>query len=195
MKRHFAALAALVVFLPALAGASTWNIDPDHTNVGFQVRHLMISNVKGVFGKVEGVITLDDNDLTKSKVEVSIDTSSVNTGNNKRDDHLRSPDFLDSAKFPSMKFVSKKVIKQGDHYQIVGDLTIRGVTKETVLNVDSYSPEAKDPWGNTRRGATATAKINRQDFGLTWNKALETGGVLVGDEVAINLEVEAIKTK
>jgi polyisoprenoid-binding protein YceI len=197
MKRLIASISTIIALsLPALASATTWNIDPDHSNIGFKVRHLMISNVKGSFDKNSGVVDINDKDITKSKVQVSIDTASVNTNVTKRDEHLRSADFFDVTKFPTMTFVSKKVAKAGkDKLKVTGDLTIHGITKEVVLNVEGPSKESKDPWGNIRSGATASTKINRTDFGLVWNKALETGGVVVGEEIAINLEIEMIKAK
>lgn len=197
MKRIIASISAvLLLALPILASAATWNIDPDHTNIGFKVRHLMVSNVKGSFEKHSGTIDINDKDITKSKVEVTIDTNSINTNVQKRDEHLRSADFLDVAKFPAMTFVSKKVAKAGkDRLKVTGDLTLHGVTKEVVLDVEPISKESKDPWGNLRRGTTATTKINRKDFGLVWNKALETGGVAVGEEVLITLEIEMIKAQ
>ncbi len=197
MKRIFASISAvLLLALPILASAATWNIDPDHTNIGFKVRHLMVSNVKGSFEKHSGTIDINDKDITKSKVEVTIDTNSINTNVQKRDEHLRSADFLDVAKFPVMTFVSKKVAKAGkDRLKVTGDLTLHGVTKEVVLDVEPLSKESKDPWGNIRKGTTATTKINRKDFGLVWNKALETGGVAVGEEVLITLEIEMIKAQ
>ena len=196
MKRLIASLSAVVALsLPVLAGATTWNIDSDHSNIGFKVRHLMVSNVKGTFDKNSGVVTIDDKDITKSKVSVSIDTASVNTNVAKRDEHLRSPDFFDVAKYPTMTFVSKKVAKAGKGLKVTGDLTLHGITKEVVLKVDAISKESKDPWGNTRSGTVATTTINRKDFGLTYNSVLETGGVAVGEEVAITLEIEMIKAK
>ena len=186
--------AALV--LTAQAQATTWNIDPDHSSVGFKVRHLMVSNVKGNFEKHTGTVEINDKDITKSKVAITIDTASINTNVPKRDEHLRSADFFDVARYPAMTFVSKKVARIGqDGLKVTGDLTIRGVTREVVLDVEGLSGESKDPWGNIRRGASASAKISRKDFGLTWNKALETGGVAVGDDVNIVLEVEMVKQK
>ncbi len=197
MKRLISAIAVLALLaLPLGASASTWNIDPDHSSVGFTVKHLMVSNVKGTFNKHNGIVDINDQDITKSKVDVTIDTASINTNVQKRDDHLRSADFFDVAKYPTMTFVSKKVAKAGkDKLKVTGDLTLHGVTRPVVLNVEPLSRESKDPWGNIRRGTTATAKIDRKDFGLTWNKALETGGVLVGDEITITLEIEMIKAK
>jgi polyisoprenoid-binding protein YceI len=193
-----AALAILTVMfaltLPGAALAATWTIDPEHSSIGFKVRHLMVSNVRGNFDKFSGTIEADDKDITKSRVQVSIDTASINTNVKKRDDHLRSADFFDVAKYPAMTFVSKKVAKAGnDRLKVTGDLTLHGVTKEVVLDVEGPSMETRDPWGNIRRGATATTTINRKDFGLTWNMALETGGVVVGEEVTITLEVELIR--
>lgn len=186
----------MTLALPALSSATTWTIDPDHSNVGFKVRHLMVSNVKGSFEKHTGTVDINDKDITKSKVEVSIDTNSINTNVQKRDEHLRSADFFDVAKYPTMTFVSKKVAKAGkDKLKVTGDLTLHGVTKTVVLDVEGPSKESKDPWGNTRKGATATTKINRKDFGLVWNAALETGGVAVGEEITITLEIEMIKSQ
>ena len=186
--------AALLVLVPALGLASTWNIDPDHTDVGFKVRHLMVSNVKGSFGKAQGVVYVDDKDVSKSRVSATIDTSSIDTGVVKRDAHLRSADFLEVDKYPAMTFVSTKVLPDGaDRLKVTGDLTLHGVTRPVVLVVEGLSPQVKDPMGNLRRGASASTKISRKDFGLTWNKAIEAGGVAVGDEVAISIEVELIK--
>ncbi|MDU0458762.1 MAG: YceI family protein [Geobacteraceae bacterium] len=195
MKRIIASISAIIALaLPALALASTWSIDPEHSNIGFKVRHLMVSNVKGSFDKYTATVDIDDRDITKSKVTVSIDTSSINTNVQKRDEHLRSADFFDVAKYPEMTFVSKKITKSGkDRLKVAGYLTLHGVTKEVVLDVQGPSKEIKDPWGNFRKGATATTKINRKDFGLVWNKALETGGVAVGEEITITLEIEMIR--
>src|SRR5512137_1180665 len=197
MKRIIASISTIIALaLPTFAFATTWTIDPDHSNVGFKVRHLMVSNVKGSFEKHTGTVEIDDKDITKSKVEVSIDTNSINTNVQKRDEHLRSADFFDVAKYPTMTFVSKKVAKSGkDKLKVTGDLTLHGVTREVVLDVEPLAKESKDPWGNMRRGTTASTRINRKDFGLVWNKALETGGVAVGEEVLITLEIEMIKAQ
>ncbi|ACM19589.1 periplasmic protein YceI [Geotalea daltonii FRC-32] len=197
MKKAIASITAIIALaLPLVASASTWNIDPDHSNVGFKVRHLMVSNVKGSFDKYTGKIELDDKDITRSRVTVAIDTNTVNTNVQKRDEHLRSADFFDVAKYPTMTFVSKKIAKAGkDKLKMTGDLTLHGITRPVVLAVEGLSKESKDPWGNIRRGAMATTKINRKDFGLVWNAALETGGVTVGDEVTITLEIELIKAQ
>jgi polyisoprenoid-binding protein YceI len=188
--------AAVALAMPLMASASTWNIDPEHSNVGFKVRHLMVSNVKGSFDKYTGKVELDDKDITKSTVTVAIETNTVNTNVQKRDEHLRSADFFDVAKYPTMTFVSRKVAKAGKgKLTVTGDLTLHGVTRPVVLVVEGPSKESKDPWGNIRRGATATTKINRKDFGLVWNAALETGGVAVGEEINIILEIEMIKAQ
>jgi len=176
------------------ATTSTWNIDPVHTTAEFKVRHMMITNVKGQFTGVTGVLTLDEQDVTKSHVETSIDAASINTREADRDTHLKSADFLDVEKFPKLTFTSTRVTRTGDgELQVEGDLTIHGVTRKVTFAVEGPTPPGKDPWGNTRIGWTATTKINRKDFGLTWNTALETGGILVGDEVTITFDVEAIK--
>lgn len=188
--------AAFIFMAPVLASASTWNIDPDHTSIEFKVRHLMVSNVKGVFGKVSGVVKIDDSDFTKSTVTATIDTTSIDTGVAKRDAHLKSPDFLDVAKYPTMTFVSTGVTGgSGGDFKLTGNLTLHGVTRPVVLDVAGLSQEIKDPMGAIRRGASASTTINRKDFGLTWNKMLEAGGVAVGDEVKINIEVEMVKAK
>ena len=187
-KRLF--LITMLVMIPHLVLAATWKIDPAHTTIEFKIRHLMISWVKGVFTEVQGTAVTNEADLTKSSVQIQIKTASLNTNNKKRDDHLRSPEFFDVATYPVMTFVSKKVVvADGQPVGIVGDLTIHGVTREVALEVEDFSQTVTDPWGNTRRGATASTKINRKDYGLTWNKALEAGGVVVGDEVRISLEV------
>jgi len=196
MKRIVTSIVTVIslALLPGLALASTWTIDPDHSSTGFKVRHLMVSNVKGNFNKFSGTVDINDKDITKSKVDVTIDTNSINTNVQKRDEHLRSADFFDVAKFPTMTFVSKKVAKAGkDKLKVTGDLTLHGITKQVVLDVEGPSKESKDPWGNIRKGATAATKINRKDFGLVWNAALETGGVAVGEEVIITLEIEMIR--
>ena len=187
-------LCLLLLTMPVMAHAASWEIDPAHASVEFRVRHLMVAWVKGAFPDVAGTVEIDETDLTKSKVSVSIGAASIDTNNAKRDEHLRSADFLDSASYPVITFVSKKiVVADGQLRQVIGDLTIRGTTREVTLSVDELTPAIKDPWGNTRRGATASAEINRKDFGLTWNKALETGGVVVGDEVRIALGIELIR--
>jgi polyisoprenoid-binding protein YceI len=173
---------------------TTWNIDPAHTVAEFKVKHMMISNVKGRFAAVKGALTLDENDLTKSRVEATVDVASINTHEPQRDAHLKSPDFFDAEKFPTLTFKSTRVDRSGEgELAVAGDLTIHGVTRNVVFAVEGPTPPTKDPWGNTRMGLSATTKINRKDFGLTYNAVLEAGGVLVGEEVTITLEVEFVK--
>lgn len=173
---------------------TTWNIDPAHSVAEFKVKHMMISNVKGRFVGIKGSLSLDDKDVTQSQVEGSIDAASLNTHEPQRDTHLKSPDFFDVAKFPNLSFRSSRIVRKGDgELEVTGELTIHGVTRNVVFTVDGPSAPAKDPWGNVRLGLAATTKINRKDFGLTWNAALETGGVLVGDNVSINLELQFVK--
>lgn len=176
------------------AATTTWNIDPVHSIAEFKVRHMMITNVKGQFPAIRGTITLDENDVTNSRVESSIQADSINTREADRDTHLKSADFLHVEKFPSLTFASTHITRAGDgELEVEGDLTIRGVTRKVVFDVEGPTPPGKDPWGNIRIGLSATTKINRKDFGLIWNAALDTGGILVGDEVTITLDVEAVK--
>ena len=195
MKRWINAFVLLsLLILPSLVSAETWSIDPEHSIVGFKVRHMMVSNVKGNFPAFSGTVEIDDKDITKLKVDVSIEAASINTNMSKRDEHLRSPDFLNAAKYPVMTYVSTKVEKAGaGKLLVVGNLTLHGITREVILNVEGPTAAFKDPWGNLRRGASATAKINRKDFGLNWNTLIESGGALVGEDVAIEVEVEMIK--
>ncbi len=193
MKRYFATILFFFV-IPVFAYGATWQIDPDHSSFQFKVRHLMVSNVKGDFTKVRGMVTIDEQNIANLKVDITIDAASVNTGHAKRDEHLRSADFFDVTKYPTIVFVSKKIERTGANtLKVTGDLIIRGVTKEIAVDVEGPTAEVKDPGGNFRRGAAATAKINRQDFGIMWNRVLDTGGVLVGDEVNLYVEVELVK--
>jgi polyisoprenoid-binding protein YceI len=177
----------------ATAARTTWKVDPAHSQVEFAVRHMMITTVRGRFTDVKGTVVTEDNDPTKAQVEVIIDVNSIDTREPQRDAHLKSADFFDVEKFPYITFKSKRVTDvRGDEFKLVGDLTIHGVTREVVLEVTSEG-QAKDPWGNERAGYSATTRINRSDFGLTWNQALETGGLLVGDEIKITLDLELIK--
>jgi polyisoprenoid-binding protein YceI len=169
-----------------------WNIDSSHSTAEFTVRHLMITNVRGRFGKVSGSVDYDPAKPEASSIEATIDASSIDTRDEKRDAHLRSADFFDVEKYPSLTFKSKKVTKTGDGFTAVGDLTMHGVTKEVTLEVEELSQPNKDPWGNTRMGASAHGKINRKDWGLGWNQALETGGVLVGEQVKLSLEISMV---
>jgi polyisoprenoid-binding protein YceI len=195
MKRLITPMIALLVFLiPVFTYGATWQMDPDHSSFQFKIRHLTVSNVKGDFNKVQGTVTMDDQSIDNLKVEVTIDAASVNTDHSKRDEHLRGPDFFDVTKYPTITFVSKKVVKgERDRLKVVGDLTIHGVTREITVDVEGPTSGVKDPWGNFRRGATATTKISRKDFGLAWNKVLDNGGLVVGDEVSIYVEVELVR--
>lgn len=175
------------------ASPANYTIDPVHSSAQFSVRHMMISNVKGEFDKISGTILYDANNLDASKIEVVIDAESIDTREPERDTHLKSPDFLDVAKFPTLTFRSTGVRKAGNGLEVRGDLTIRDVTHEVVLHMDEQPQETKDPWGNLRIGASATTQLNRKDWKLEWNQVLETGGVLVGNEVKITLDVQAIR--
>ncbi len=172
---------------------TTWAVDPSHVELGFAVRHLMISTVRGRFGAVNGTVTVDEAHPRDAKIDVTIDVASIDTRQPQRDDHLRSADFFDVANHPAMHFVSKQI--DGDvtkQFKIVGDLTIRGTTREVTLNA-SLEGRGKDPWGGDRAGFSATGKFNRTDFGLVWNQVLEAGGVTVGEEVKLTLDVELVR--
>jgi polyisoprenoid-binding protein YceI len=175
-------------------GISTWDIDPSHTVAEFKVRHMAISNVKGQFAKVTGSLTLNDRDLTKAHVEATIDASSIETRDAGRDTHLKSADFLDVEQFPSLIFQSTsiKLVRPGE-LAVEGDLTIRGITRRVVFDVEGPTPPEKDPWGNLRVAVSATTKISRKEFGLVWNAVLESGGFLVGDDVTIALDVQFVR--
>jgi polyisoprenoid-binding protein YceI len=180
---------------PSTGTTTTWTVDPAHSSVEFSVRHLMISTVKGRFGDVKGTVQYNDADPKQSRVEIEIGTHSIDTRAEQRDAHLRSPDFFDVEKFPTMRFVSKRV--DGDpngEFKLVGDLTIRDVTKEIVLDAE-FQGRNRDPWGGERLGFEAKGKINRKDFGLNWNQALETGGWLVGEDLKLEIEVQLVKQK
>ncbi len=190
----FGALACL----SALATGAEWQIDPAHSNVGFKVRHMMISNVEGTFSDISGTFDIPEKDVTKLKAEATIGVNSISTNQEKRDAHLKSPDFFDVTKFPTITFKSTKVAKKAKgKLEIDGKLTMHGVTKDVKLDVDELTPPIKDMSGGLKRGMEASTKISRKDFGLTWNKALETGGVAVGDEVKVtlNLELGEVKAK
>lgn len=191
MKRIIALIISLALLSPLSALAATYNLDPFHSTIQFKVKHLMITNVTGVFEKFKGSVVIDENDISKSKVDVSIEMASLNTNIAKRDEHLRSPDFFDVAKYPTMTFVSTKVEKAGaDRLNVTGNLTIKGVTKPVTLNVEGPTGEIKSPQGDMRRGASATTSINRQDFGVSWNKKLDGGGIVVSDDVYISIDTE-----
>ncbi len=173
---------------------TAWKLDPAHSVADFKVKHMMISNVKGSFTGLTGTLSLDETDYTHSTIEASIDVATLNTGDAQRDGHLKSTDFFDAEKYPTITFKSTNIDSTGGaDYAVTGDLTLHGVTKAVTFKAEDVSVPSKDPWGNQRIGLSATTKINRKDFGLTWNSALETGGVLVGEEVSISLEVQFIK--
>jgi polyisoprenoid-binding protein YceI len=175
---------------------TTYQIDPAHSGVHFSVRHLMLSNVRGTFSGVKGTVIYDPADPSATQLDATIDAATISTGDAKRDGHLKSADFLDVEKYPAITFKGKRTEKSGDgEFKVTGDLTIRGTTREVILTVEDVSSEAKDPWGGTRIGASAKTKINRQQFGITWNSPLETGGVVVGDEVKLELELQFTKVQ
>ncbi len=172
---------------------TTYKIDPSHTHAQFSVRHMMVSNVRGEFTKLEGEAVIDDADLESSRVSVTIDAASISSRDEKRDAHLRSADFFDVARFPTLTFTSTAVRKNGNRLEIVGDLTMHGVTREVKLDVEELTEAITDPYGAVRRGARASTSVDRKDYGLVWNAALDKGGVAVGDKVSINLEAEFIR--
>jgi polyisoprenoid-binding protein YceI len=171
----------------------TYEIDSTHSSAHFSVRHLMVSNVRWEFTKVSGTVKFDPENPAASSVEATIDANSISTRDPQRDGHLKSAEFLDTEKFPTIMFRSKRVEIQHGGGKVIGDLTIHGVTREVTLDVEGPSPEMKDPWGKQRIGASATTKIDRKDFGVVWNSPLETGGVMIGDEVKINIDVEFVR--
>jgi polyisoprenoid-binding protein YceI len=191
------AVVALIATFSASARAQTsnWTIDPNHSTAQFTVRHLGISNVTGSFTKVTGTAALNEKEITQSQVQVSIDVNSIDTRVEARDKDLRSPNFFDAAKYPTIEFNSKRIVKNGDKLQLIGDLTIHGTTREVTLDVDGPTPEINDPWGNARRGFSATTTVNRRDFNLTYNNLLKTGEAVVGDVVKIQIDVEMVKKK
>ncbi|TKS60338.1 MAG: polyisoprenoid-binding protein [Nitrospira sp.] len=186
----------LLAILPTGVGAETarWDVDPDHSIIEFRVTHMVVSKTAGRFMDYSGFVEMDSDAKTFKTVEATINTASVNTNQEKRDVHLRNADFFDVKKFPTMTYKLKSYKQQGDGYMAVGDLTLRGVTKEITL-VGTFNGVTKDPWGNTRAGFNAEGKLNRKDFGMIWNKTLDSGGLVVGDEVQIRLDIECIKAK
>lgn len=197
MKHHAKLVTfGLMLLMPLTASASTWNIDPDHSSVGFSIRHLMVSNVRGTFDRFGGSVDLDDKNIAAAKVSATIEAASINTRVQKRDEHLQGAEFFDVTRFPAITFVSKKWSRDPKgKLKVAGDLTMHGVTRPVVLNVAPFSKETNDPWGNVRRGTTATTTINRKDFGLDWSKTMDNGGLMIGEEVEIILEIEMIKVK
>jgi polyisoprenoid-binding protein YceI len=185
----------LIATLSALAQTSEWKIDPAHSTGQFTVRHLGISNVTGSFTKVTGTAVVNEKDITQSQVNASIDVNSIDTRVEMRDKDLKSPNFFDAEKYPTIEFKSKRIVKNGDKLQIVGDLTIHGTTRELTLDSDGLTPEISDPWGNSRRGFSAATTINRRDFNLVYNNRLKTGEAVVGDVVKIQIDAEIVKKK
>jgi len=192
MRKFLFALALVLTLAPA-AQAQTWTIDAGHSGAHFAVRHMMVSTVRGDMGKVSGSITYDGKNLAAAAVDATIDVTAISTRDEKRDAHLKSADFFDVATYPTMTFKSKKVVPGADgSFKLVGDLTMRGVTKEVTLDVEALRPTVK--MGNgSRTGTTATTKVNRQDFGIKWSRALDGGGVVVGDEVTVTIDLELIQ--
>lgn len=192
--KHTAALVSLAIgiFSPAASLAANWDIDQAHSIATFSVRHMMVSNVRGAFGGIKGTVEFDEKNPAKSKVDISIDVSTIDTRDAKRDRHLKSAAFFDTAKHPKMTFKSKRITKNGKGWKVVGDLTIRGVKKEVTLDAE-VSKAMKSLSGKTVVGVHATIKINRQDFGVSWNKTLDAGGILVSNEVKITIDLELVK--
>lgn len=192
MQRFLVGLCLLAMVTPA--AASTWELDPAHSGVQFAITHLMVSTVRGTFNKFSGTVNLDENDPTKSSVEATIDVASVDTREPKRDEHLRGADYFDVAKYPTITFKSTAISKAGGgKYRVQGDLTMHGVTKSVALLVSGSPTPLKDPFGNTKMGGVVNGVLNRKDFGMTWNKTLDSGGVVLGDEVTITIDVELVK--
>src|SRR6476660_340869 len=176
-----------------LMSTERWEIDSSHSSLHFSVRHLVIAKVRGTFARWSGTVQVPDGDFSKATVAVTIDPSSITTGVDQRDEHLKSPDFFDVAQYPELRFVGRRVEPRAEgEIDVIGDLTIKGIAREVVLRVEQHG-QAKDPWGNVRAAFTARTSIDRKDFGLTWNQALETGGVMVGDRVDIEADIEAVK--
>lgn len=190
-KSHLIAIASLFIST-STALAHTWTVDSAHSNLGFSVRHMMISNTKGHFNQFSGTAEINDKDLTKSTMTLEIDTSSIDTGDAKRDEHLRSPDFFDASKHAKMVFKSTKIKRAGKGYKVTGELTLHGITKPVTFDATITQP-VKTPFGTTVRGVNVTGTIQRKEFGMTWNKALDAGGLAVGDEVKIDVELELLK--
>ena len=189
-------MVGLLGLLPLSAEAETarWTIDPDHSVIEFRVAHMVVSKTSGRFLDYQGFVEMDADAKTFKTIEATIKAESINTNQDKRDAHLRNPDFLDVNQFPTITYKMKNYQKQGDSYSVVGELTLHGLTKSVTLNV-TFNGMAKDPWGNTRAGFSADGKLNRKDFGMVWNKTLDTGGLVVGDEIQIHLDIECIKAQ
>ncbi len=195
MRKRFAIAIVLALAFTGVSKAEQWNIDGPHSSIGFSVRHMVVSKTLGKFNDFTGAIDFDGKNFDKGSVQMTVQIGSVDTDDEKRDGHLKGADFFDAEKFPTMTFKSKKVTKIGDNeFKLVGDLTIKGVTKEVTFDCE-FNGVVIDPRGNTRTGFSAETKINRQDFNVKWSKKLDAGGLVVGDEVKITLEIEAVKSK
>ncbi len=196
LLKQFCLIIPFLAMPCAIADVNDWNIDPIHSSIDFTVDHMMISKVHGSFKKLSGNVKYDGKDLKGSKINTAIEVTSIDTHDSDRDKHLLSPDFFDAPKYPTMSFVSKKIIADKDHnFQIIGDLTLHGVTKEVTLNCNEPSSIITDPWGNKRFGVEAKGKINRKDFGMSFNKTLDQGQVVVGDEINISINAEMVQKK
>ncbi len=194
MRRVLCCALLVMAVTPALAGVSVWQIDPAHSSAQFAVRHLMVSTVRGTLGKVTGTAKVDEADLTRSSVDATVDATTIDTREPKRDAHLKSPDFFDVATYPTITFKSKQVKKIDDgKFQVLGDLTLHGVTKEVTLNVEGSPQPFKDPAGNVKIGGVATTRLNRKEFNIVWNKSMDGGGVVVGDDVDVTIDLELIR--
>jgi polyisoprenoid-binding protein YceI len=194
MKRSILVLLfCLAIGIPQIAGAATYQLDADHSSIQFKVSHLAVSSVTGRFNKITGSTTVEGDDLATRKVQVTIDAASVDTGHQKRDEHIRNADFLDVAQYPTITFVSKKFVKANSgKLKVMGDLTLHGVTREITVDLEGMTPEIKDPWGNFRRGTTGTVKIDRREFGITWNKVMDYG-LVVGNEISVQIDIEWVR--
>lgn len=192
MLKKLLTVSVALVALQGSARASTWDLDAAHSSIGFGVKHMMISTVRGAFTGASGTLEIDPKVPTRSSVEVDIEVKSIDTRNDKRDEHLQSPDFFDAAQYPKIHFKSTKIEKAGKAYRLHGSLTMHGVTKPVVLAVETSGKSTKDPFGMTRMGFSATGKVNRKDFNLGWNKAIEAGGLMVGEEINITIDAEFI---
>ncbi|HPR63401.1 MAG TPA: YceI family protein [Thermoanaerobaculia bacterium] len=195
MKRIFSTLFVALAFLSIpLFASDTYSLDSAHSSIEFGIKHMVISTVKGSFSSFDVSVQYDPKEVAKSSVEVSIQTDTINTGNEKRDEHLKSPDFFDTKTYPAITFKSKRIAKKGDSYEVTGDFTMHGVTKEITFPFTVMGP-IKDPWGNMRLGVEAYTTLNRQEYGVSWNKTLDTGGLVVGDDVKVEIHLELVKAQ
>jgi polyisoprenoid-binding protein YceI len=192
MKKILSAVLLVILMTASLSTAATFAIDPVHSSIGFKIKHMVISKVRGSFGQFEGIIEFDEVDPALGSVSATITMDSIDTGDQKRDEHLRDADFFNTAEFPTMTFSSKEITKDGDDWQLKGNLTLHGVTRPVALKLE-YNGSVDDPWGNHRVGFAAEGKIDRRDFGISWNNTLDKGGLALGNDVMIQMEIEAIR--